>query len=200
VVKSEKRESRLWFVRHGESTWNASGLVQGQADGPVLTAKGRREAARVTEQLGDLDVTAIYSSDLERARETAAIVADALRVPLYFDPRLRERCFGDAQGQPLTALRPAHSGVDGARVVDVEARPPAGESLREVYERVRDFIDAMEAPASEGHLLVVAHGGVVRVAEAYCDGVAVEDMCWGVVANASVWGLRRHQATESVMP
>ena len=187
-------------MRHGESTWNASGLVQGQADGPVLTAKGRREAARVTEQLGGMDITAVYSSDLERARETAAIVAGALHVPLHLDPRVRERCFGDAQGQPLTALHPVLSGIDGPRVVDVEARPPAGESLRELYERVRDFVDAMEARVSQGDVLVVAHGGAIRVAEAYCDGVAVEDMAWGPVANASVWGLRRPRPSESVVP
>lgn len=199
-MKPGETEFRLWFVRHGESTWNASGLVQGQADGPVLTAKGRREAARATERLVGLDIAAIYSSDLERARETAAIIARAVPAPLHFDDRLRERCFGDAQGQSLRALAPALSGIDGGRVVDVDARPPAGESLREVYKRVRDFIDTMEARASEGSVVVVAHGGAIRVAEAYCDGVAVEDMRWGPVANASVWGLRVPHRTESVVP
>ncbi len=149
-MKNAETESTLWFVRHGESTWNASGLVQGQADGPVLTAKGRREAARVTERLGDMDVAAIYSSDLERARETAAIIATTLRVPLHLDPAVRERNFGDAQGHPLRALQPAVSGIEGDRVVDVDARPPAGESLAELYERVRDFITALNARAPEG--------------------------------------------------
>ncbi len=199
-MKNAETESTLWFVRHGESTWNASGLVQGQADGPVLTAKGRLEAARVTERLGDTDVAAIYSSDLERARETAAIIATALRVPLHLDPSVRERNFGDAQGHPLRALKPAVSGIEGDRVVDADARPPAGESLTELYERVRDFITTLDARAPEGDVLVVTHGGVIRVAEAYCSGVAVEDMTWGPVANASVRGLRRPQPTESVGP
>ena len=53
--------------------------------------------------------------------------------------------------------------------------------------------------APDGDVLVVTHGGVIRVAEAYCNGVAVEDMTWGPVANASVWGLRRPQPTESVV-
>ncbi len=52
----------------------------------------------------------------------------------------------------------------------------------------------------EADVLVVAHGGVIRVAEAYCNGVAVEDMTWGPVANASVWGLCRPQPIESVVP
>ena len=64
----------------------------------------------------------------------------------------------------------------------------------------RDFVDAIEARAPEGAVLVVAHGGAIRVAKAYCDGVAVEDMAWGPVANASVWGLRRPQPSESVVP
>ena len=102
---SEQHEKpTLWFVRHGESTWNASGLVQGQAEGSVLTAKGRREAARAAEQLGRARASVIWTSDLERAHETAAIVGHALRLPLRYERALRERNFGTAQGRPLSEL------------------------------------------------------------------------------------------------
>jgi 2,3-bisphosphoglycerate-dependent phosphoglycerate mutase len=190
-VKSREAKPTLWFVRHGESTWNAARLVQGQAGGSVLTAKGRWEAARAAARLGDIGVAAIYSSDLDRGRETAAIIAGVLRLPLRLDPALRERSFGDAEGHPLRELRAAASGIEGDRVVDAGARPPAGESLGELYERVQAFITALEARGPDGDVLVVTHGGVIRVAEAYCNGVAVDDMAWGLVANASVWGLSR---------
>ncbi len=198
-MKNRQAKRTLWFVRHGESTWNASRLVQGQAVGPVLTAKGRREAARAAERLGDVSVGAIYSSDLERARETAAIIAGVLRVPLHLDPALRERCFGDAEGHPLSELGTAASGIEGDRVVDAEARPPAGESLSELYERVQAFVTGLEVRVPDGDVLVVAHGGVIRVAEAFCNGVAVDDMAWGPVDNASVWDLSRPNPSVAVV-
>jgi broad specificity phosphatase PhoE len=190
-VSTRDTKPALWFVRHGESTWNAAGLVQGQAEGPVLTAKGRREAARVAESLGDVTITAIHTSDLERAYETATIVGRALGLALEITPALRERNFGTAQGRPLSELDTAACGIEGDRVVDAEARPPQGESLRELYERVGDFISQLEQRAPDGDVLVVTHGGVIRVAQAYCAGIGVEAMTWGPVPNASVWGLGR---------
>ena len=190
-MKNREAKPTLWFVRHGESTWNASRLVQGQAGGPVLTEKGRREAALLTERLAGISVGAIYTSDLDRARETASIVGCALGLPLHIDPALRERRFGAAEGHPLSSLDPAASGIEHHRVINADARPPAGESLRQLYGRVRAFITRLHLDETDRDVLVVTHGGVIRVAEAYCNGVAVDDMAWGPVANASVWGLSR---------
>jgi broad specificity phosphatase PhoE len=190
----------LWLVRHGESTWNASGLVQGQADGPVLTDKGRREAARVIERLRDIRLSTMYASDLDRARETASIVGRGLHLPLRIDPALRERSFGAAEGRPLSALDPAASGIEFDRVVDAHGRPPAGESLTELYGRARAFISGLDLSETDGDVLVVTHGGVIRVAEAYCNGISVEDMAWGPVANGSVWPLRQPRPSVAVVP
>jgi broad specificity phosphatase PhoE len=198
-VSTRDTKPALWFVRHGESTWNEAGLVQGQAHGPVLTAKGRREAARIAEHLGDVSVTSVYTSDLERALETATIVSRALAVPMEIDPALRERNFGIAQGHPLAELASARSGIAGERVVDAEARPPEGESLREMYARVGTFINELEQAAPDGDVLVVTHGGVIRVARAYCDGIGAEAMAWGPVPNARVWGLRRSHPSVAVV-
>jgi broad specificity phosphatase PhoE len=191
-VSERNEKPTLWFVRHGESTWNAAGLVQGQADGSVLTAKGRREAARAAEQLGTLGVSSIATSDLERAHETAAIIGHALRLPLRYERALRERNFGTAQGRPLSELDAAESGIEGERVVDADVRPPEGESLREMYRRVAAFMDdTAAAAASAGAVVVVTHGGVIRMAQAYAEGISVETMVWGPVPNASVWSLSR---------
>ncbi len=152
----------------------------------MLTAKGRREATLLPERLAEIRVDAIYSSDLERARETAAIVECAWRVPLHIDAALRERSFGDAEGCPLSELDPTASGIELDRVVDADARPPAGESLRELYERVRAFIVELAVREPDGDVLVVTHGGVIRVAEAYCRGIEVDHMTWDPVPNASV--------------
>jgi 2,3-bisphosphoglycerate-dependent phosphoglycerate mutase len=165
--------------------------VQGQAEGSVLTARGRREAARVAERLGSTGVSAIYTSDLERAHETAAIIGHGLRLPLRYERALRERNLGTAQGHPQRELHATASGIEGGRVVDADARPPGGESLRELYRRVSAFMDDVEASAPEGAVVVVTHGGVIRVAQAYAESVDVEAMAWGSVPNASVWSFDR---------
>jgi len=198
VVNIRNAKNTLWLVRHGESTWNAAGLIQGQAHGPVLTVKGRREATLLPERLGDIRVGLIYTSDLARARETAVVVGRALRAPMHIDSNLRERNFGDAEGRPLSELDPAASGIELDRVVDAHARPPAGESLRELYERVQAFITELDACQPDGDVLVVTHGGVIRVAEAYCNGVGVDDMTWDPVPNATIRGVCRPLPSLSV--
>ncbi len=197
-MSEQDEKPTLWFVRHGESTWNASGLVQGQAEGSVLTAKGRREAARAAEQLGRARVSAIWTSDLERAHETAAIIGHVLHLPLRYERALRERDFGTAEGRPLSELSTAVSGIEGDRVVDADVRPPEGESLRALYRRVAAFMDDAAAGAAESAVVVVTHGGVIRMAQAYAEGIGVEDMVWGPVPNASVWSLSRPRPAVTV--
>ena len=197
-VSTRDAEQTLWFVRHGESTWNASGFVQGQANGPVLTRRGRTEAADIAGRLADTTITAIYTSDLTRARETAEIVGRAVRIVPRRDRALRERNFGQAQGRPHSELPSAASGIEIDRVVDADARPAEGESLTELYERVAAFIDELEMRAPEGDVLVVTHGGVIRVAQAYCSGIPAAGMAWGPVPNASVWGLSRPHPSNAI--
>ena len=197
-MSEQDEKPTLWFVRHGESTWNASGLVQGQAEGSVLTARGRREAARAAEQLGRARVSAIWTSDLERAHETAAIIGHVLHLPLRYERALRERNFGTAEGRPLSELSTAVSGIEGDRVVDADVRPPEGESLRALYRRVASFMDDAAAGASDSAVVVVTHGGVIRMAQAYAEGVGVEAMVWGPVPNASVWNLSRPRPAVTV--
>ena len=198
VVSTPDTKQTLWFLRHGESTWNASGFVQGQANGPVLTRKGRAEALHVAGRLAGATFTAIYTSDLKRARETAEIVGRALRMVPQSEPALRERNFGQAQGRPHSKLPSAASGIEIDRVVDADARPVDGESLTELYERVATFINEVEMRAPEGDVLLVTHGGVIRVAQAYCRGIPAAGMEWGPVPNASVWGLSRPQTSIAI--
>lgn len=88
------------MVRHGESTWNVLGLIQGHTDGPTLTDKGRRQSAQVAEQFRQARIGAIYSSDLWRAQETAAFVGKALGLSVATDPTLANAASG-----PMKAFR-----------------------------------------------------------------------------------------------
>jgi broad specificity phosphatase PhoE len=183
----------LWLVRHGESTWNARGLAQGQSDQPRLTRRGARQAHHAARQLRGCPIGAVYASDLWRAVDTAAPVADVLGLDFTRDPRLRERALGVLEGSRSVAVPAALSGVAGERVIDPDARPPEGESLRDLYWRVAGFADELLAAAPPPReVAVVAHGGTLRVLTAYLTGVPVERMTWEPVANGSILRVRPH--------
>jgi 2,3-bisphosphoglycerate-dependent phosphoglycerate mutase len=187
----------VWLVRHGESTWNALGLAQGHSDQPRLTRQGTRQARYVASQLRGRPIGAIYASDLRRAAATAAPLAAALGLPVSHDPRLRERGLGVLEGTPSVAVPAALSGVDGTRVIDPDARPLDGESLRDLYWRAAEFADDLLAACQPDRarqperigpreVAVVAHGGTLRVLTAYLRGVPVERMAWEPIGNGCV--------------
>ena len=185
----------LWLVRHGETDWNASGLAQGHRDQARLTPRGVRQAWAVVGQLCDRPIGALFASDLHRAMETAAPLAAVLGLAVTRDTRLRERCLGTLEGTAAAAISPLVSGLRADRVVDPDAAPPGGESLRELYRRVAGFADDLAArrlpgpglpAAPSGDIAVVAHGGTLRVLNAYLHGVPVERMRWEPLANGTI--------------
>jgi 2,3-bisphosphoglycerate-dependent phosphoglycerate mutase len=184
----------LWLVRHGESTWNALGLVQGHAAGPTLTERGRRQSAEAAIRLREGGLEAIYTSDLERAQQTAAFVESALGLPVQCHGSLRERCFGVFEGGPLTSLDPVDSGIRDDRVVDASARPEGGESLDELYQRAGAFVEWLGDQGHVGDVAVVTHGGTIRALRAYCNGVPMQELDWDAVPNGSVWSIRQPAA------
>jgi 2,3-bisphosphoglycerate-dependent phosphoglycerate mutase len=187
----------LWLVRHGESTWNIAGLAQGHNDEAELTERGLRQAADAAAQFGYRPVRAIYTSDLRRARQTAAAFAEVLGLPVYTDPRLRERSLGVLEGAAHEAIGPSATGLADGLVIDPDVRPAAGESVRDLYARAAAFCDDLVAGLRDGHgplpgltrtgdVLVIAHGGTVRVLDAYTRGVPVDQMTWRPVDNATI--------------
>jgi probable phosphoglycerate mutase len=195
--ESDDSDRTLWMVRHGESTWNVLGLIQGHADGPTLTDQGRRQSGQVAEQFREVRVGAIYSSDLARAQETAAFIGKALGLPVATDPALRERCFGSYEGLPLSALDTVDSGICGDQVIDAAARPDGGESLDEVHERVGSFLEKLQGERARGDVVLVSHGGAIRAMRAYCAGVPMRGTQWDVVPNGSVSPVRQPSISPS---
>ncbi len=174
----------LWLIRHGESTWNQRGLCQGQRPGPRLTSRGRHQADRCAERLIGEPIGLLVSSDLERALETAAPIGRALGLVPLPDRRLRERALGAAEGEPIASLGTDRSGVAGGRVVDADAAPEGGESVRQLYDRVTACV-AEHLGRGDGELALVCHGGVVRVLLAWLSGTGPEAMGWPEVPNAA---------------
>lgn len=148
-------------IRHAESTMNAEGLWQGQAD-PPLSPQGRQQAAELAPVLRGRGLTDLVSSDLRRARETAEIVAELLGLGLRTDPGLREADVGSWSGRPHDEIRAAWP-EDYARVRagDWEVRPGGGERRRDVRVRAQEAV-ARACREATGPLAIVTHMGVLR--------------------------------------
>lgn len=179
-------EQVIWLVRHGESGWNARQLVQGQASAPGLTKRGVAQAQRVARQLENEPIGAVWSSDLERARQTAAVVAATLHLPVVTDRRLRERDFGQAEGTSSRTLSSRLSGIRYGRVLDADAAPPDGESIRQLYARGRELLTAIQNRSGAGDLVLVTHGGMVRVLLALLVRAGPDGMAWLAIENGLV--------------
>src|SRR5918912_404825 len=92
------RPLQLLLIRHGETTWNRQGRIQGHRDSP-LTERGLAQARAAAARLARERIDALYSSDLVRAQETAHHVAAATALRVRLDEALRERAFGMLEGK-----------------------------------------------------------------------------------------------------
>ena len=148
----------LLVVRHAESEWNRDGRWQGQAD-PPLSSAGAAECRAAASALGGVDC--IVSSDLQRARSTAEIMADAAGVgPVIVDPRWRERDVGPWQGLTVDQIERDYPGALASG-----DRPPGWESNQSMLGRLLTAVHDAAARASSGDVLVVSHAGAVYTLE-----------------------------------
>jgi uncharacterized phosphatase len=152
-------ETGFLFLRHGESESNVDELIGG-ATNYALTEYGREQARVAGERLRGQEITAIYTSPLSRALDTARIVAEAmggLTVAVHDD--LRERNLGVWEGRPISEF------IRGAT-------PEGGETLQSFETRVLQSLAAIAAPPT---VLLVAHAGVFRVLRQHLAGADVPE-------------------------
>lgn len=163
----------IYFVRHGQTDWNAERRLQGQLDIP-LNAKGRSQAKRnggvLAELLEDPERFQFVASPSVRARETIEIVRTQLGLaPKAYqtDPRLMEVSFGDWQGRTWDELIGADgAAVDARMAAPWTYRPPNGESYADLYGRVVAWLEGVDSDS-----VVVSHGGVCRCLIAHFEGI-----------------------------
>jgi broad specificity phosphatase PhoE len=164
---------RLVLVRHGQSTYNAAGRLQGQTDTP-LSDQGRAEAEALRPFLPRFEQ--VVTSDLQRASETAALLGypDARR-----DARWREIDLGGWAERPIADFPDEQQGAWRGGPLHA----PDGESWAQFVARVGSALDELE-----GEWLVVCHGGVIRAALSHVTGAAPRTLIGPV--NTSVTVLR----------
>ena len=147
--------TRVLVLRHGQSEWNALRRWQGHAD-IDLDDEGVRQAVAAGTVLGTFD--AVWASDLQRARHTAEIIAEAIGIgPVQIDPRLRETDVGPWEGLTHSEVESGWPGFLAAH-----RRPEGFEPYEEAASRMGAALRDIAAQQPGGEVLVVSHGGVIR--------------------------------------
>ncbi|MGN6378775.1 MAG: histidine phosphatase family protein [Gaiellales bacterium] len=153
--------TRLVLVRHGETDWNREGRWQGHAD-PGLNDRGREQAAAAARRLAGQPVSALVTSDLHRAVETAAAVAGALGMQPTLDPRLREVDVGDWSGLTRDQVRAQDPQGYQAWLDGENAGYPGGETFAQLQARTAAAMDDLWRRHADSTVVVVCHGGTIR--------------------------------------
>jgi len=156
---------KIYLIRHGETDWNKKLKIQGQADIP-LNQTGRMQAEIAAKYLDGIQFDAVFSSPLLRARETAKIIIKDRKIPFYIDDRLKEISYGIREGQSLRLIHAFPFLRLHAYFKKPESYipPKGGETIRELKDRCRSFLDERIVPMEEiyNNVLISGHGALIR--------------------------------------
>jgi broad specificity phosphatase PhoE len=148
---------RVYLIRHGQTEWNTEGKAQGHTD-VDLDKHGRAQANLVSYFFERRPVHRIISSDLRRCLATAEPTADLCEMEIETVPAIRERTFGELEGQHYTVIRAFFDGEARDNGLSRwEVRPRGGESLADVWTRITPVVENI--CAGEGDTVVFTHGG-----------------------------------------
>ena len=178
--------TRVLAIRHGETAWNVDSRIQGQLDIP-LNETGRWQARRLARAVAEEGISAVYSSDLLRAFETARSVARGCGQPINTDTGLRERGFGVFEGLTFREIEqrwPEQS--ERWRKRDPEFGPEGGETLRDFYARCVETATRLAAAHPGETIALVAHGGVMDSLYRAASRVALDAPRSWQLGNASI--------------
>ena len=154
--------ARLLLVRHGKTEGEA-GRYYGHID-IGLSQEGVKQAEMLRERLASENFNFIYSSDLKRALGTAEIIAAAHKLEVIPRPDLRELDFGELGGMTFEEMKECYQGaVRFLSGQDTDVSAPDGESLRQMSTRIKRFVAEVRKQSPERILLIVAHGGSLKV-------------------------------------
>lgn len=179
--------TRICLVRHGETAWNAEKRIQGQTD-IGLDPVGLGQAQAAAGWLSGRPVAALYSSDLQRAQQTAAYIAGALGLTPCLLAGMRERRYGLFEGLTYAEARlrhPAHYHAFEIRQPDF-ALPEGGESLCQLYERVTCCLGEVAARHPGQTVVLVTHGGVLDIVNRFVRGNPLELPRDFLIPNAGI--------------
>ena len=151
---------KIYAARHGQTSWNAQNRILGRTD-LELTETGVQQAEKLAEILNEKNIDIILSSPLKRAIQTSEIIAKKLGLPIKIDERLIEQNYGIYEGED----RKNEGFLNNKR--NFAYRYPGGESMMQVVYRVYSLIEEIKNTYSDKTVLLVCHGGVLRILNTY---------------------------------
>ncbi|HLZ81160.1 MAG TPA: histidine phosphatase family protein [Ktedonobacteraceae bacterium] len=176
----------LLFIRHGQTTWNAEHILPGQLPGIALNDTGREQAERLADALALIPISAIISSPLERARDTAEIIKLDRKLTIELEPDLMDTDIGRWSGQKydeLAKIDPAWK----AYVTDPTVAPEGIETFPHVQQRAMAAVERWRARETIGaYPAFVAHADVVKLLVAHYTGLEAGKAGKLFIDNASV--------------
>ncbi len=180
----------LILIRHGETTWNSIGKIQGSSDSSVLNKKGKRQAQFTAQKLTQFKIDVIYASDLKRAKQTARIISKTISTKIIVTKNLNERSFGIFEGEEVDyVFGKLDSMPDKTRY---RFRPKNGESPQDVELRVRSEMKNIMNLHEGKTVLMVTHGGVIKILIKLIKKIPVERKIDGRIKNTSITMFKIH--------
>lgn len=167
---------KLILVRHGETWHNKNNICQGQFNSQ-LTLLGIQQAEKLAERLKNEDFDVIISSDLDRAANTAKEIAKYHNCELILDSRLREQAKGILENKP-SIDRKAY--VEGKNISYSDFAYEGGESLKDTWKRVVEFLEEIKEKYPNNKVLLVSHGGPLNTIITYLQNQDVDDLRNGI--------------------
>lgn len=155
--------TKIFLIRHGETEWNKLGRLQGNSD-VSLSPEGIRQAQLMAAYVPFNHIDAVYASDLQRASDTAKILAAKFNLPVTTMPGLRETNFGDWEGRVISGLLEELPEDFGNFFIKPDkVKPPNGETFLECQARVENAMDEIIAEHDGQRIIVVCHGAAIRL-------------------------------------
>lgn len=180
------KNCRIIFVRHGESEGNLHSMFLGHTD-LELTPLGHRQAELTAKYLESAKIDALYSSDLKRAWQTAEHIAEKKGLSIIADSAFREIYAGDWEGMNYNKISETYPEAFGIWHSSLgHAVCTNGESVKEVFERVKAETERLAGMYDGMTVCVATHATPIRVMRAYASGLGLDGVSSGGPANASV--------------
>jgi probable phosphoglycerate mutase len=174
----------LYLIRHGQTDWNVEQRWQGQSDIP-LNATGRQQATRLATELEAVNFSAIYSSDLSRAYETALALSQIKGIPIKRDPRLREIHQGEWQGLRESDIQARYGNAFQERKQNpLNVAPPGGETVVQVRDRVISAVNDIHSMHPKERIALVSHGFALALIQVHYAKQPLEAAWQYIPANA----------------
>lgn len=179
----------IYLVRHGETEWNITDRMQGQTNSP-LTKAGQQQTKELARGLKHLEFSAIYSSDLGRAQETAQIIALEHQLAVVTNQLLRERYFGRLEGRYWKDLNLELKDLLAAREKLADADRfhhrlfPEIESDAEIVTRLITFLREVAMAHLNQNILIVSHGGIMRAFLINLGFASYHELTQGTISNS----------------